>query len=78
MAFMVAVAAYMAILSMAWRGNVVAFGLAASLASLIPLFLVYGVCYWILWCVAQFFRDRSRLGVPSDSQPPGPAQESTA
>ena len=53
--FMVFVAFYLALASLAYRGNVVALGLSVSIAGLVFVFFAYAVSYWLLFGFAKLF-----------------------
>jgi hypothetical protein len=74
--FMVAVAIYLAIASMAYRGNIVALGLALSIAGLVFVFLVYSISYWILYWLAVLRAGRKSV-IVSTTKSGKPVQEAS-
>ena len=62
---MVGVAIFLALVSTAWRGNLVTFGQSVAIALLPLVFLCYAISYWLLFAIANGTRQnlsRSRNG----------------
>ncbi len=66
--FVGVVACYFGIVSLAYRGNIVAFGLAWSIAGLSFVFLIYTFSYWLLYGLARLlFGQRQPLALVEES-----------
>ena len=59
---MAGIAIFLAMVSTAWRGNLVTFGQSLAIGLLPLLFLIYAITYWILFGIASWidWRLRSR------------------
>lgn len=60
MLFIAAVAFYLSLVALAGDRNVVALGLAVSIAGLSVVFVIYAVTYWLCYGIASAFFDGKR------------------